>query len=215
MGLSMSADQQANRPPARIEIQQQDASAPVPRESCEMPDAQQEDVQDDWVLMELSVSEDASVEDPMTLQPVHDRVLSSPSDVMQLASLERVVQVSPEVMAEIPLRVDPKKVVDASQQTQESAPQEFVEAQRSDNEAPKYPLKEKRLSREGRVLLRVVVSRSGVVEDVRLLEPSRYSGFNRAALDAARKWSFEPATCGGVAVASETDVEVVFQLTGD
>jgi TonB family protein len=60
-----------------------------------------------------------------------------------------------------------------------------------------------------------VVSTDGSVEHASLLTPSRYKGFNQSALAAARKWTFAPATRGGVAVKSETDIEVEFRLTDD
>ena len=62
-------------------------------------------------------------------------------------------------------------------------------------------------------MLSVFVEADGSVADVTLKTPSRYAGFNRAALRAARGWQFDPATRGGVAVAGAIDVEVAFRLT--
>ena len=98
----------------------------------------------------------------------------------------------------------------------EVAPSEpvYTAATRLDRgrDKPAYPKKERRLGREGTVVLRVSVRADGTVADASLKTPSRYAGFNRAALHAVRTWRFDPATEDGVAVASVLDVPVVFQL---
>ncbi|MFT4842317.1 MAG: hypothetical protein ACI90M_002791 [Candidatus Azotimanducaceae bacterium] len=48
---------------------------------------------------------------------------------------------------------------------------------------------------------------------VELVKKSRFHGFNTTAVATARTWRLAPATRGGVAVVSETDIEIVFQLT--
>lgn len=111
----------------------------------------------------------------------------------------------------VPVEV-PKPVVEPVPQVA-SVAQEYVEAQRSDNKPPRYPKKERRLSREGKVTVRVSIAVSGAVTGVSVLEESRYEGFNREARKAAHKWKFKPAMRGGVAVVSEIDIEVVFRLT--
>ena len=131
---------------------------------------------------------------------------------MQLANLERVVPAAPELTNVALDSEDVPPTEDATKPREEPLPQQWVEAQQhSDNKAPVYPEKERRLKREGKVLLLVSVSAYGLVDSVLLLEPSRYPGFNRAAREAARGWRFMPATQGGVAVASQPKIEVVFR----
>lgn len=82
----------------------------------------------------------------------------------------------------------------------------------ADNHPPEYPANERALGREGDVLVRVELDERGDVIDVALARPSPWAGLNRAALRAVRKWRFTPAVEGGLPVASELEVPVVFRL---
>jgi protein TonB len=77
---------------------------------------------------------------------------------------------------------------------------------------PEYPELALRMSVEARVVLEVVVRRDGIVEDVQVLEDSgtRY-GFEAAAVAAARRWRYRPATLGGLAVDAVTTAVVDFR----
>lgn len=82
----------------------------------------------------------------------------------------------------------------------------------AENEPPPYPKRERRLGREGTVIVTASVDPAGHVTAVALKEASPYPGLNRAALAAVRKWRFSPTTENGVPVADDVDVPVVFQL---
>ena len=77
---------------------------------------------------------------------------------------------------------------------------------------PEYPELALRMNVEARIVLEVVVRRDGIVEDVLVLEDSgtRY-GFETAAVAAARRWRYRPATLGGLAVDAVTTAVVEFR----
>lgn len=61
---------------------------------------------------------------------------------------------------------------------------------------PKYPFRARRLHKEGRVLLRLRIDRSGAVRSGEVVESAGY-GFDESALEAVRKSRFSPATRNG------------------
>ncbi len=65
--------------------------------------------------------------------------------------------------------------------------------------APGYPTDLKRLGIGSRVMLEFVVDESGNVQQAKVLD-GEYPEFNKASLDAIRKWKFQPATKYGKAV---------------
>jgi protein TonB len=88
-----------------------------------------------------------------------------------------------------------------------------VEAEpRADNEPPRYPEEARRRGQEGTVIVLAAVAVDGLVLEVALQSPSPHPELNREALRAVRRWRFEPARRGGVAVAVTTPVSVVFRL---
>lgn len=62
------------------------------------------------------------------------------------------------------------------------------------------------------VLLRVAVSAAGEPERVALEQSSGHALLDDSALAAVRRWRFEPARLGPVAVASQVQVPVRFRL---
>ena len=202
-----------DRVPAYVEWQQQVASAPSVPQVSPLPEVTAEDLVEELAVCELQVHEPEEVE-VAKVEPVTEasalaavQVAPSPSEILQQVSTVRIRKkaLQPvEEAAEQPV-AQPQVV---------APPQAYVEAQRSDNRPPEYPAKERRLGREGKVLVRVLVDAVGHVERVDLVTPSKYAGFNQAALAAARQWTFMPATRDGVAVASETDIEIEFCMTG-
>jgi len=218
--VGVYAHQQTARPIARIEIRNAPPSAPARSELQASPDVEVEDAQDSQPLVDLNVPPPEKREP----EPVIDAapLPASASSILNQVTLERVrkkaepAEVEPSKVdaqtSETPTENTTEEPVEATNE-QDSQPA-YTSASRSDKGGPPaYPEKERRLNREGTVVLRVSVAVDGSVTEVSLKTPSRYAGFNRAALRAARKWRFDPATENGVAVASETDIEVVFCLT--
>ena len=70
---------------------------------------------------------------------------------------------------------------------------------------------DKKSGKTGSTMLRIVVGEDGTVRSAKVLE-----SFNRdldaKAIDAVKRWKFEPATKKGVPVAVELGVEVDFHL---
>lgn len=64
--------------------------------------------------------------------------------------------------------------------------------------APSYPPLALRMRREGKVTVRLLVDETGKVADAQVAAGS--SEFNSEALKAARQWTYQPATKGGVPV---------------
>lgn len=77
---------------------------------------------------------------------------------------------------------------------------------------PEYPADAARSQEEGTVLVRVEVDANGTPTDVSVAKRSGSRELDRAALDAVRKWRFQPAIKDGRAVASVAEVPVDFSL---
>jgi TonB family protein len=76
---------------------------------------------------------------------------------------------------------------------------------------PVYPADAKRAKREGVVVLAVVVTEDGVVQEVQVAK-SAAPDFDQNAVDAVRQWKFEPAWKDGKPVKVETHIEVSYSL---
>jgi protein TonB len=63
------------------------------------------------------------------------------------------------------------------------------------------------------VLLSVTVTAQGRAARVAMKESSRFSALDEAALLAVRNWEFKPARIGELAIESEVQVPLRFQLT--
>jgi periplasmic protein TonB len=92
-----------------------------------------------------------------------------------------------------------------------------IEAPRYDmsylnNPAPAYPNLSRRMKEQGRVVLRVLVSASGIAENVEVRSSSGSERLDHAAIDAVRRWRFAPARHGAETVAAWALVPILFQL---
>jgi len=101
-----------------------------------------------------------------------------------------------------------------------STPQEHPAAMRSleplaGNPHPRYPLAEQRRGLEGRVVVKVEVGTDGSVVRASVIESSQEAGFDRAALDAARKWRFRPAFGQDMPQAAVAHIPFVFRIDGN
>ncbi|MBX9401022.1 energy transducer TonB [Lysobacter sp. BMK333-48F3] len=75
---------------------------------------------------------------------------------------------------------------------------------------PKYPPTEARQGVGGTVVLVISIDAQGNVLDVQVEKSSRNRNLDRAAMDAARKWRFNPEVRNGQPVASRVRVPVDF-----
>jgi TonB family protein len=74
---------------------------------------------------------------------------------------------------------------------------------------PSFPAHASAESRQGMVVLNVIVAKDGTVAMARSITPDDY-GFSQSAEETVRTWHFKPATCDGRAIAMEMNVEVNF-----
>lgn len=81
-----------------------------------------------------------------------------------------------------------------------------------DNPKPVYPAISRRLSEQGRVVLRVRVEADGRAADVQLHTTSGSPRLDQAALDTVRRWKFVPAKRGQEAIAAWVLVPIAFTL---
>ncbi len=80
------------------------------------------------------------------------------------------------------------------------------------NPTPEYPIASRRRREEGVVLLDVAVDMSGTPTAISINRSSGHPSLDRAALDAVRRWTFEPARASGTPVFSQVVVPVRFSL---
>jgi protein TonB len=80
------------------------------------------------------------------------------------------------------------------------------------NPTPAYPIPSKRRREEGVVLLNVQVSADGTPAAVSLNRSCGHPLLDRAALEAVRRWTFEPARAADLPVSSLVVIPVRFSL---
>jgi protein TonB len=80
------------------------------------------------------------------------------------------------------------------------------------NPPPKYPRVARRKRYQGTVVLEVRVDRNGSVSDIRLFQSSRHEILDRSAMEAVKKWLFEPGKKGDKPVDMWVKVPVRFRL---
>jgi len=80
------------------------------------------------------------------------------------------------------------------------------------NRPPSYPKRARREGLEGRVVLSVLVTNTGSVKNIYVLETSGVSLLDEAAITAVTNWSFVPAKIKDTAVESTKLIPIRFQL---
>jgi protein TonB len=77
---------------------------------------------------------------------------------------------------------------------------------------PAYPASARRLGAQGTTLLSVFVTADGRVGDVQVRQSAGHGDLDQAAVEAVRRWRFEPARRGTEAVAVWVTLPVEFRL---
>ncbi|WAK02531.1 energy transducer TonB [Methylobacter sp. YRD-M1] len=108
----------------------------------------------------------------------------------------------------------PKATASASKAPSNAEPytEASVNANYGFNPPPKYPAVAKRRGWQGKVRLRVSVSAEGYSEAVAIHSSSGYEALDESAVEAVKKWRFNPAKRGSTAVASSVIVPINFTL---
>lgn len=78
--------------------------------------------------------------------------------------------------------------------------------------APKYPRKAARAGKEGWVKIAFTITRNGKVTDAAVVDARPHRLFDRAALQAIRKWQFKPKVSDGRAVPRRATQVIEFKL---
>lgn len=76
---------------------------------------------------------------------------------------------------------------------------------------PEYTKEARKAKRHGTVILWMVVGADGVPRDIKVAR-SLDAGLDQKAIEAVRKWRFQPATKDGAPVAVQINVEIDFKL---
>lgn len=80
------------------------------------------------------------------------------------------------------------------------------------NPEPPYPHESRRRGEEGRVVLKVRVSKEGTAESVEVENSSGYRRLDMVARKTVSRWRFIPAKQNNAAVAAWTGVTIIFKL---
>ena len=83
----------------------------------------------------------------------------------------------------------------------------------NNRQPPRYPISAVRQHQQGTVYLLVLVGPDGSVQDVKVDQSSGYRDLDRAAIEAARKWKFNPGSRDGKPVGGWVKVPVQFKLS--
>lgn len=170
-------------------------------------------------LSVLSVSLLAPAE---TIRPAPDIVPPRPKPVTQRPTPAQVpTQLAAPAESPVPatIAVAPAPTIAAPAPPVSAAPmlaptvsQPRFDADYLDNPKPIYPAMSRRLSEQGRVLLRVHVDAEGHASEVQLHTPSGSPRLDQSALDTVRRWKFVAARQGQQAVAAWVLVPIAFTL---
>ena len=77
---------------------------------------------------------------------------------------------------------------------------------------PIYPPDAKKAKIQGKVVLSVVISKAGNVENIRVL--SGPQELQQSAIDAVRQWTYKPYLLNGDAIEVKTTVNIIYSLNG-
>lgn len=80
------------------------------------------------------------------------------------------------------------------------------------NKPPEYPELARKRGWEGTVLLQVHIAGNGMVKEIGVKQSSSFALLDNAAMDAVRKWHFQPGSKGGQFVDMQVLVPVHFVL---
>jgi protein TonB len=160
------------------------------------------------------------VEAPKLIQPSNvvfvpeavEEQKAEPVDVPKPDIAEPEVTVpTPEVMPELP-PVDTAPVAEAVPDQSTAPIGSLQELKARSRVEPVYPAASRRAGEEGSVLLRVFVDPSGRPQQVLVAQSSGHSRLDQAAVNAVKRWRFQPASAGGGPIGSWSRVTITFRL---
>ncbi len=168
------------------------------------------------------------------LAPTIIRIVQKPLDLVPPRQTEVIVPIKPTPLADkdlpklrdavtVPEPVfkiaqDDTKTIPASNtgtptQMQPPVPDTSVASISGTHSIPDYPALARRLGEQGNVRLSLTISATGDVTGANVVQSSGFPDLDQTAVDwVMAHWKYAPATQGGIAVPSQTQAVVVFNL---
>ncbi|MCA9399511.1 MAG: energy transducer TonB, partial [Candidatus Omnitrophica bacterium] len=158
---------------------------------------------------------------------IEEKVIKEPQETIQkeekveIVEPEEVIVTEEKVSREVVERVEAAKPKEEINPVQEEILQQevslegvIIEPQELEfiNKDPKYPRLAQKRGWEGNVLLKVLVSEKGFVDDIEMLESSGYDLLDKRALEELRKWRFVPTKQAGITISRWKEITVEFKL---
>lgn len=144
---------------------------------------------------------------PPKPKPVERRPTPVPQPIQLVAPVDSPAPAAATVPPAPTVVAAPASVAPAPTATQPRFDADYL-----DNPKPPYPAISRRLSEQGRVVLRVQVEADGRAAEVQLHTSSGSPRLDQSALDTVRRWKFVPARLGQAPVAAWVLVPIAFTL---
>lgn len=175
------------------------------------------------VIVQLEQARPVTPPEPAKIQPAPTKSPTPPRQQRRTPTPRPVIAIAPKPTAPTPAAFTaPPAIVDpvvsvAAPVISHAAPPITVSAAHFDaaylhNPRPNYPAISRRLSEEGKVLLRVRVSPDGRAAAVDIEKSSNFERLDTAARQAVAQWRFVPAKRGDEAIEATIIVPLVFRL---
>ncbi|MFZ5705414.1 MAG: energy transducer TonB [Pseudomonadota bacterium] len=144
--------------------------------------------------------------EPTIERPVESPVVAPPPIVQSVAVAPPPVMTSPAPPPPRPAPVAPPAAGPVSMAN--------LEERMIEGEPPRYPIESRRKKEQGTVVLRLLIGTDGRVAQVTVAESSGFDRLDRAALEAARRWRWQPMLRDGVPVEVRGLMPIPFILRG-
>lgn len=154
---------------------------------------------------------------PVTQRPEPAKTTKPPKPEPVLTEKPAPQTAPSETPAQEPQRAETSPIpapVQAKANTSEGAPVTAPHELQHQNPDPPYPSISRRRGEEGTVVLELLVLKDGSVDDVKIKESSGFPRLDKSAMDAVRRWRYNPAKRGGQAIDYRYLQPVTFSLQG-
>lgn len=149
------------------------------------------------------------VAQPVPLKPRRAPTPKAPAPVIEATQSEAPAPAAPVATAP---KVEPEPAAPVAAPPVEPVSAARFDADYLNNPAPVYPPLSRRMSEEGKVILRVSVNPQGTADSVELKTSSGSTRLDEAAVNTVKRWKFIPAKRGDSAVQSWVLVPIIFKL---
>jgi len=113
----------------------------------------------------------------------------------------------------VPIEKPVEKIIEEPAETEpDTLVLPSADAQNLNNPAPAYPIMSRKLKEEGVVLLKILVTKDGLVSEIEINQSSGFKRLDVAAIKAIKRWKFNPATRNGQAIDYWYEVPIEFSL---